>query len=59
MKRLNIILIIILFNTIGCTNGRQSATEDFLVVDVTIKYPKKELILQDFFRYRIYPIRNK
>ncbi|MDR2147782.1 MAG: 6-bladed beta-propeller [Tannerella sp.] len=49
MKTINFLLASFLSLAIlsGCENERQS-TEDFITVDVTKSYPKKELILQDF-----------
>ena len=47
MKRVNFILAIILFVITGCGEGKQS-NDDFIIVDVSKSYPKKELILQDF-----------
>lgn len=48
MKRLNSILIIILFVMSGC-GERQAGDNDFLTVDISESYSsKKELILQDF-----------
>ena len=47
MKRSNLILPIILLVMTGCGRGNQS-TDEFITVDVTRSYPKKELILQDF-----------
>lgn len=47
MKGANTILTIILLMTAGCEGNKQS-TGDFITVDVTKSYPKKELILQDF-----------
>jgi len=48
MKRANTILVIILLIVVaGCKEDKQS-TDDFITVDVTKSYPKKELILQDF-----------
>ena len=32
----------------GCGGGNKQSTDDFITVDVTANYPKKELILQDF-----------
>ena len=46
MERVITISAIFLFLMTGC-GGKQS-TEDLIIVDVTKKYPKKELILQDF-----------
>ena len=47
MKRVNTILVMSLLVMTGCRGGKQ-ATDDFITVDVTAKYPVKELILQDF-----------
>jgi len=47
MKRVNSILAIILFLMTGCGGTKQS-NDDFITIDVTKSYPKKELILQDF-----------
>ena len=51
MKRTNVILCIILFMMAGCGGGEKSGSgsEPFITVDVTMKYHKKELILQDLF----------
>jgi len=49
MKRVNVTLAIFLFVMAGCGGNRQSVeTDGFITVDVTKKYPRKELILQDF-----------
>lgn len=55
MKNLNIILIFILLILIGCRDSKQSAG-DFITVDVTAKYPHKELILQDFMDVEYIPL---
>lgn len=47
MKTLVPILIIVMNLIIGCERNKQSS-EDFIIIDVMKKYPKKELILQDF-----------
>jgi hypothetical protein len=47
MQRTHTFLIIILLVIAGCGENKQS-TGDFITVDVTENYPKKELILQDF-----------
>jgi hypothetical protein len=48
MKSINIIpAVVLLAVLVGC-GGNQQAPADFLIVDVTGNYPKKELILQDF-----------
>ncbi|MDR1114955.1 MAG: 6-bladed beta-propeller [Tannerella sp.] len=58
MKKTSTILAIILSVTAGCGGGKQSATtsDDFITVDVTAKYPKKELILQDFMDVEYIPL---
>jgi len=48
MKKVNIFILVILLLTAGCGGNRQSGNDDFITVDVTKSYPKKELILQDF-----------
>ena len=50
MKRVNAILVIILLVVMaGCGRNRQvDETDGYITVDVTSRYPKKELILQDF-----------
>ena len=49
MKKVNIIFVILLSIT-GCGGNKRSINQNdaFIVVDVTAKYPKIELILQDF-----------
>jgi len=48
MKKANTILAIILTTVmVGCGGGNKQSTDDFITVDVTKRYPKKELILQD------------
>ena len=47
MNRANCILVFILLVTAGCEGNKQTG-DDFITVDVTKSYPKKELILQDF-----------
>ena len=47
MKKITGIVIIILLMISGCGGSKQSI-DDFITVDVTKNYPKKELILQDF-----------
>ncbi len=49
------ILAIILFGMAGC-GGNKQPTDDFLTVDVTASYPKKELILQDFMDVEYIPL---
>lgn len=47
MKGIITISILTLSLMVGCREKKQS-TDDFITVDVTASYPKKELILQDF-----------
>jgi len=48
MNKINSILVIILLAIIAGCGGNKQSTDDFITVDVTANYPKKELILQDF-----------
>ena len=49
MKREKTILAIILLAVMtGCGGVNKQTTDDFIIVDVSKSYPKKELILQDF-----------
>ena len=50
MKRENFIWAAILLMIIGCGESKRhfNETDGFITVDVTMKYPKKDLILQDF-----------
>jgi hypothetical protein len=50
MKRMITPFAIILFIMMACTGCKQSGIQgnDIITVDVTTKYPKKDLILQDF-----------
>lgn len=43
---------------VGC-GGSNPSTEDFITVDVTKSYPKKELILQDFMDVEYIPLETK
>ena len=47
MKNVNFISVIIILLITGC-GGKTQSTDDFISVDVTKSYPKRELILQDF-----------
>lgn len=55
MKETITILAMLLFLLAGCGGSKQSA-EDFITVDVTKSYPKKELILQDFMDVEYIPL---
>jgi len=55
MKQISIIIFVSLFVLLACREGRQSIG-DFITVDVTKKYPKKELILQDLFDIEYIPL---
>ena len=60
MKRSTTILAAILFvmsGFIGC-NQPKPKSEDFITVDVTATYPKKELILQDFMDVEYIPLES-
>ena len=48
MKRVNPFSVIILMALISGCGGKKQSTDDFITVDVTKSYPKRELILQDF-----------
>ena len=47
MKKSITLLAAVLLIMAGCGENKQS-TDDFIIIDVTASYPKKELILQDF-----------
>lgn len=55
MKNVHSILIMFLSVMIGCGKNNQSANE-ISTVDVTAKYPYKELILQDFMDVEYIPL---
>jgi hypothetical protein len=58
MKKVNTIFVISLFIIAGCGGCKPSGThsDDFITVDVTASYPKKELILQDFMDVEYIPL---
>lgn len=58
MKRELIALVSVLLILGGCSGSKQQS-EDFLVVDVTANYPKKELILQDILDVEYIPLETK
>ncbi|MDH6359015.1 6-bladed beta-propeller, partial [Parabacteroides sp. PF5-9] len=43
----------------GCGEENNQSTGEFITVDVSIKYPKKELILQDFLDVEYIPLETK
>ena len=55
MNRLAAILTILLVMMVGCEGNKQSS-DNFITVDVTANYPKKELILQDFMDVEYIPL---
>jgi len=56
-KELALLLIILLFATTGCDEGKSGNESDaFITIDVTKSYPKKELILQDFMDVEYIPL---
>lgn len=57
MKITKLISIIILpVMMAGCGEGNKQSGDDFITVDVTKKYPKKELILQNFLDVEYVPL---
>ena len=55
MKWIITIPAILLFALAGCGKDKQS-TNELITVDVTVSYPKKELILQDFMDVEYIPL---
>jgi 6-bladed beta-propeller len=55
MKEKSIIFASVLFILMGCT-GEKATTESLINIDVTLNYPKKELILQDFMDVEYIPL---
>ena len=58
MKWIITIPAILLFALAGCGKDKQS-TNQLITVDVTVSYPKKELILQDFMDVEYIPLETK
>jgi hypothetical protein len=58
MKSIIPIFVATLFIIAGCGGCKQSGaqSDDFITVDVTASYPKKELILQDFMDVEYIPL---
>ena len=55
MKSINVLLPMLFLLMVGCVENKQS-TNDLITVDVTTKYPYKELILQDFMDVEYIPL---
>lgn len=56
MKKKNSIIILILLVLVGCRVDNKQAKDELIIVDVTAKYPYKELILQDFMDVEYIPL---
>lgn len=56
MKITNFLLVLISLAIAGCAGNQKQSTEDFVTVDVTKSYPKKELILQDAMDVEYIPL---
>ncbi|MBD9167816.1 MAG: 6-bladed beta-propeller [Parabacteroides johnsonii] len=55
MKSINVLLPMLFLLMAGCVENKHS-TNDLITVDVTAKYPYKELILQDFMDVEYIPL---
>ena len=53
---MKILVIILLITIMGCSGGGNQSKTDFITVDVTKRYPKKELILQDCMDVEYIPL---
>ena len=58
MKIINISFVIIILLMLGC-GGNKQTNDDFITIDVTASYPKKELILQDFMDVEYIPLETR
>lgn len=56
MKGIITISMLLPLLLIGCGEGNKQSSDDFITVDVTESYPKKELILQDFMDVEYVPL---
>lgn len=56
MKRLNLILLFVLFVLVGCQVDSEQSEDNFITVDVTKRYPTKKLVLQDFMEVEYIPL---
>lgn len=55
MKKTTAFLVVILLVLMGC-GGNKPVTDSLVTVDVTVNYPQKELILQDFMDVEYIPL---
>ena len=55
MKHTILVIILIMIPT-GCSEGGQQSTDNFITIDVTKSYPKKNLILQDIMDVEYIPL---
>ena len=55
MKGADICLSLFLFGLLSCQNSNQ-LVDGFITIDVTVNYPEKELILQDFMDVEYVPL---
>lgn len=56
MKNIKWLYVIIISSILMSCNDSERGTKEFVVVDVTKSYPKKELILQDFMDVEYIPL---
>lgn len=56
MKRLNLLLLFVLFVLVGCQVDSEQSEDNFITVDVTKRYPTKKLVLQDFMDVEYIPL---
>lgn len=56
MKKLNLILLFVLFVLVGCQVDSKQSEDNFITVDVTKRYPTKKLVLQDFMVVEYIPL---
>ena len=53
---MKILVIILLITVVGCSGGGSQLKDGFITVDVTKRYPEKDLILQDFMDVEYIPL---
>ena len=57
MKRINVISVFLFSLCISaCTGGNKQKADDYIIVDVTANYPKKEFTLQDLMDVEYIPL---